>query len=142
MLQPIPPNAKLFIKSTCDDGVANSVVHNKLAQALRKTGKFASVESGTATPECLQLTIQIRAKRSLWGRRAYNGDFSRVSAVGDLAADHTTLVTLHESRSGSGGPFGNGGVTSCGEDHMIKALTRWVIKDMADYLKSVQVAEK
>jgi hypothetical protein len=139
MLRPIPPNATLFVACSCDDGVANSIVQDKLVRVLRNTGKFAAVESGTATSDDLQLNIEIRAKRSLWSRRAYNGDFSRVSAGGVLVVGQVTLVELNESRSGSGGPFGSGGMTSCGEDGMIKALTRWVIQDVADYLKTVQV---
>lgn len=142
MLQPIPPNTKLYIRSTCDDDVADSVVQGKLTRALRNTGKFAAVEYGTATPGSLQLDIEIRVNRSLWGHRAFNGDFTRVRADGSLMADHTTLVTLHACRSGSGGLFGAGGWMASGEDGMVKSLMRWVIQDVADYLKSVRVAEK
>jgi hypothetical protein len=141
-LQPIPANAKLFVVSKCDDGVAYSVVQNKLAKALRGTGKFATIECGATTSNGLQLNIEIRVERSRWGRRAYNGDFSRVILNGELVSGQTTLVTLHESRSGSGGVFGAGGFLACGEDRMVKSLTCWVIQDAADYLESVKTDEK
>jgi hypothetical protein len=141
IVQPVPQNAKLFIKATCQDSAANAVVQAKLAPVLAKTGKFSSVEYGTATPESLQLTIEVVAKRSSWQRR-YNGDFSYVSADGSIVSDQTTLVVFHEHRSGTGGTFGGGGLLACGEDTMVRTLTGRVIEDLADALKKAPAPGK
>jgi hypothetical protein len=134
-IQSIPPNAKLYVTTTCNDSVADSVVHARLAPALLVTGKFASVEFGEATPESLQLNLEIEVRRSAWSHRAFRGDFSLVSAKGRIVTQGTTCIEIHETRSGPGGMMGGGGWLAAGEDSMTKTLTRSVINDVAVSLK-------
>jgi len=142
VMGPIPPKARLFVATTCGDPVANSVVRAKLAKALLRTGRFSSVEYGTATSDGLQMTLEIHAKPSLWRQRAFTGDFTRVSAGGGIASGATELVSFHESRSGAGGLFGAGGWTTCGEKHMVKTLTRWLVRDLAERVEQAPANEQ